>query len=59
MWQGFKARFGCVGHEPTSYWFPALGNAQHGPGLSPGDIGDLSPQQLNQAWEFMEELAGR
>lgn len=51
-------RFGPVGLEPSSYWFPALGNAQHGPGLRPGDIAELSPQQLNECWEFMEELAG-
>lgn len=55
FWGDFKKRFGLAGQEPATYYRPDVAHFCH---LGPSDIGELTPQQLMDAWEFMEEAAG-
>ena len=40
------------GHRPESYWQPWLGDRY---GLSPSDIGDLSPRQLLDCFDHAKK----
>ena len=55
FWERFERVFGEPGEDPPSYWRPDLGNAYFGPGLTPGEIGELTPMQLLAAHDFIVE----